>query len=404
MTRNDKSPRQLAEDAEKQGRPLCESATFSSDEGATRREHGQAKCPFRTDFQRDYTRIIHSRPFRRLRHKAQVFVSPQNDHICTRIEHHLHVASVAGTIAQALGLNVDLVRGIAIGHDLGHTPFGHKGERSLAKIAEERAGDCPELKGDFCHELHGLRVVDLLESPYHESGGFRGLNLTFAVRDGIACHCGEEFEQRLSPQRDKKPEALKVMTRGTLPATLEGCVVRWSDKIAYLGRDFEDAIILDLLRRDALPSEVSNVLGSTNSEIIGALIRELVDNGIREDAISIGPEVHAAIKRLYAFNMDRIYHSPQAERGSEQIGRSMRAMFDLLVHVLTEDAGDTRAINERGDPGGLAWRVLAQFLDEDIDDWATQPKGQLAFDFIAGMTDSFFCKAFNDFFLPGGAV
>ena len=145
-------------------------------------------------------------------------------------------------------------------------------------------------------------------------------------------------------------------------------------------------------------------MGDTNGKIIGALIQELWGNGIKEDAIFVRPEVHAAVARLYKFNMERIYRSHEAEHGSDQIERSMRAMFDLLVDVLACNAGDTPAIRARGASSGSAWDVLAQFLAEDVGDWANQPRGRSALDFIAGMTDSFFCKAFNDFFLPGGAV
>jgi dGTPase len=157
-------------------------ATSSSDPQYTQREHTPYEPDdIRSEFRRDYTRIVHSRAFRRLRHKTQVFISPKNDHICSRMEHSLHVASVSQTIARALQLNEDLVEAIAVGHDLGHAPFGHIGERSLDRVAKKH-------HLDFSHERHSLRVVDLLESPYDKHPG---LNLTFAVRDGIVCHFGE---------------------------------------------------------------------------------------------------------------------------------------------------------------------------------------------------------------------
>ncbi len=185
---------------------LSEFAAKSTDERLCHRQFPYTGDDYRAEFQRDYTRILHSRPFRRLRHKTQVFFNPDNDHICTRLEHSLYVASVATTIARALRLNEDLVQAIAIGHDLGHCPFGHQGEECLNQIAE-RYGFT------FHHELQSLRVVDVLACPYQDHNG---LNLTFAVRDGIACHYGEAFEQTLKPDREKNAGALATVRRGEL--------------------------------------------------------------------------------------------------------------------------------------------------------------------------------------------
>jgi len=230
-------------------------AAHSGDQRLVEREYPQEPDEFRSEFQRDYTRIIHSRAFRRLRQKTQVFISPRNDHLCTRLEHSLHVASVATTIARALRLNEDLVQAIAVGHDLGHAPFGHAGERVLDVLAKKK-----DLS--FAHELHGLRVVDKLDSPYENHVG---LNLTFAVRDGIVCHYGEGFEKELRPDQDKAPSCLTKTVRGqSRPTTLEGCVVRWADKIAYLGRDLEDAITLKLLDEVEVPDEVKTAMGTRN--------------------------------------------------------------------------------------------------------------------------------------------
>jgi len=388
-------PREEVETRERES--LSPQATLSSDERATRREHGPEKCPFRTDFQRDYTRIIHSRAFRRLRHKTQVFISPQNDHICTRIEHHLHVASVAATIAQALWLNVDLVRAIAIGHDLGHAPFGHKGEKSLKAIVESHGLS-------FTHELQSLRVVDRLESPYMPA--YRGLNLTFAVRDGIACHCGEKFDECLSPDLDKTPEALLTMKRGDRPATLEGCIVRWADKIAYLGRDFEDAIALNIIKQKELPKTVKDVLGQTNREMINRLIHELVNNGVDHNKLFVSMGVCNAMKELLEFNTARIYHSSQAQTTFDQVDRSMKIMFDLLMVRLDKACGDVNKIaseDEAQDPTSC-WGVFQSFVRDDVGEGWNDSKHQVVLDFLAGMTDSFFCKACVECFLPKGAV
>ena len=253
-------------------RLLCSKAARSDDLQLIERTYAETDgpCQFRLAFHRDYTRLLHSRAFRRLHHKTQVFVAPKNDHLCTRLEHSLYVASIAKTIARVLELNEDLVQAIAIGHDLGHAPFGHEGEKFLCKLAQANGLD------GFTHELHGLRVVDRLDSPYLKRQGFPGLNLTFAVRDGIACHCGERFERILKPDFGKQPSELLTMERGTAaPATLEGCVVRWSDKISYLGRDLEDAYTLELAKPEQVPKSVRERLGVTNREMINHLIEDL---------------------------------------------------------------------------------------------------------------------------------
>ncbi len=188
--------------------------------------------PFRLDYARDENRILHSPPFRRLKHKTQVFMAPNNDHICTRMEHVLHVSSVAMVMGRCLGLNLDLISAMAKGHDLGHAPFGHAGEKALDKSLKAY-----NRKGSFQHEIHGLRVVDYLTNYGH------GLNLTYEVRDGIISHCGERFEQELRPDRGKDLTKLgDIRDRSGYPSTLEGCLVRMADKVAYLGRDLEDAI------------------------------------------------------------------------------------------------------------------------------------------------------------------
>lgn len=172
---------------------LNDRAANAGDTTLSRRRYVLPKDEFRDAFHRDYTRIIHSKAFRRLHHKAQVFITPKNDHVCTRLEHSIHVASISDTIARALGLNCDLARAIAVGHDLGHAPFGHKGENALKAILKDH-------KISFSHELQGLRVVDFLDSSYEEHPG---LNLTFGTRDGIVCHYGERFEKELCPNRAK---------------------------------------------------------------------------------------------------------------------------------------------------------------------------------------------------------
>ena len=220
----------------------------------------------RGDYFRDQTAIIHSTPFRRLKHKTQVFFAPENDHICTRIEHVLHVATIAATICRGLNhhgwqLDTELAYAAGLGHDLGHAPFGHSGERALAACAPEEG---------FEHELHSLRVVDLL------ARNGQGLNLTWAVRDAIVCHNGERIDERLTPDETLRPPQEK-RDRARRPATWEGCAVRFADKIAYLGRDIEDALAAGFITRADVPDPIARVLGTTNGEMINALVIDLIE-------------------------------------------------------------------------------------------------------------------------------
>ena len=195
----------------------------------------------RSEFERDYTRILHNNAFRRLKHKTQVFYSPEDDHICTRIEHVMHVESVSYTIAKCLGLNTELTKAIATGHDLGHSPFGHEGERILSEISQKEIGE------SFWHERNGLEYVDKIELLEDYNRNKRNLNLTYAVRDGIISHCGEIDENKLKPREEYIDLEEYTMPNQYAPYTWEACVVKIADKISYLGRDIEDAIAMGIL-------------------------------------------------------------------------------------------------------------------------------------------------------------
>jgi dGTPase len=389
-------PRQEAEERERHY--LGEYATPSTDERAKRREHPYEPDDFRTEFERDYTRIIHSRPFRRLRHKTQVFVHPRNDHICTRLEHSLHVASVAKTIAKTLHLNTELVNAIAVGHDLGHAPFGHEGERCLKDLAKRHRVT------DFEHEVHSLRVVDTLESPYLPTHGHPGLNLTFAVRDGIACHYGEGFEPVLEPDTARTAISPDSVQRGrTRPATLEGCVVRWADKVAYMGRDLEDAYTLGVVGRDDTPEVVRKRLGIENRDIIRSLIRDIVTESRGRNCIRVSRPVCSALDELYQFSIERIYQSPEVTRPFKRIGKAMDAMF-AEMQSLVEHGRNNR--DEGLFPGRDEWciGILQEFLEQDIVAWREERGSQPVLDFMAGMTDAFFIEAFRELFLPSATA
>ncbi|MDN5315154.1 MAG: dGTPase [Clostridiales bacterium] len=371
-------PRLLKEDQE---RFLSPYAMRSVDSRG--REYEQDKCTVRTDFERDAGRIIFSVDFRRLRHKTQVFFNPQNDHICTRMEHVIYVNYIANTIGRALGLNSDLIQAIALGHDLGHAPFGHTGEkvlnRCLKKVDENLY---------FQHELHSLRVVDLLA----EKNGRRGLNLTFEVRDGIASHCGERYNEfTLRPDRSKNSDELEelAMCHGA-PATLEGCVVRMADKIAYVGRDIEDAARAGIMEFDDLPSAIRTTLGKTNGEIINTLVTDIIANSYQQDAIILSPEKGLSMEELLKENFNRIYRSEKIARYERMAENVIEGLFEALYQATIDPEKLARSKN--GALSGLADYLRSHPGKEN------EPTARRIADYIAGMSDSYATRKFESIY------
>jgi dGTPase len=270
-------------------------------EGATpsypaRRREPEADSPLRTPFQRDRDRIVHSKAFRRLKHKTQVFIAPEGDHYRTRLTHTIEASCIARTVARALGLNEDLTEAIGLGHDLGHPPFGHIGEEALDRVLRERTG-----RG-FRHNEHSLRVVDALERDG------RGLNLTEPVRDGILNHTGADR-----------------------PATLEGRIVRIVDRFAYINHDIDDALRAGILVEGDLPRAEIDLLGPTGSRRIDALVRDLVASSAREGDIVQSEDIGAAMSRLRDFMFGRVYLGPEARREHARVERTVRG---LVIHYL----------------------------------------------------------------------
>jgi dGTPase len=257
------------------------------------RQRPEEPDPLRTAFQRDRDRILHTTSFRRLKHKTQVFVAPAGDHYRTRLTHTLEVSAVARTVARALALNEDLVEAIAMGHDLGHAPFGHAGEAALDAVLAERHG----LR--FEHNVQSVRVVEVLE----RGGG--GLNLTDAVRDGILHHTG--------PGR---------------PATLEGQIVRLMDRIAYVNHDIEDALRAGILAPGDLPADEVAVLGATTSERLATLVRDCVETSADADEIRLSPAIGASFLRLRRFMFKNVYLASPARDEAERASGVVRALFD----------------------------------------------------------------------------
>lgn len=361
----------------------------------------------RTIFEHDTQRILYSLSFRRMRHKTQVFLLPENDHIATRMEHALYVASISMTIARALGLNSDLVNAIALGHDLGHSPFGHEGEKALNEVVG-RYG----LK--FEHELHSLRTVDYLAKLIGKEDA--GLNLSFEVRDGIVSHFGETAEPRVEPDFDKSPGSLYETQRGTdKPSTLEGCIVRVVDRVAYLGRDLEDALRAHLVKETDIPSEVKETLGVTNGKIIGTMVEDLIEeNQTHPAAIGFSPRINSAVRSLYDFNYDRIYRHPRVARHSENIHGIIKLLFEKLCEHLmkNEEHGEknkgenttgenTTGENTAGENTAGVFTQLEYFLRYTSCE-QNAPAAQVVMDFIAGMTDNYAVRCFEELYIPRG--
>jgi dGTPase len=302
-----------------------------------RRREEEPDSPLRTPFQRDRDRIVHSKSFRRLKHKTQVFVAPEGDHYRTRLTHTLEACGIARTVARALRLNEDLTEAIGLGHDLGHPPFGHAGEEALDAALQEHCG------GGFRHNEHSLRVVDVLERDGE------GLNLTEQVRDGILNHTGSRK-----------------------PATLEGQIVKIVDRVAYINHDIDDALRAGILGQGDLPTAEIELLGPTGSQRIDTLVRDIVEHSEGEDEIKQGSEVGQAMLRLRKFMFQRVYLGPEARREHDRVQRTMRGLFR---HYLDHPA-EIPAL----DPTASGCQRVA--------------------DYIAGMTDRFCIAKFTELTVP----
>lgn len=340
----------------------------------------------RGHFFRDTTAIIHSYPFRRLKHKTQVFFSPKNDHICTRIEHVMHVASIAAAVCRGLDIDADLAWAIGLGHDLGHTPFGHVGEKIMDRLKKESG-----LPG-FVHELYSLRVVDYL------SGYGRGLNLTYAVRDGIVNHCGEKFEQSIRP--DFRFRDLETFTdRSHYPSTWEGAVVRMADKIAYLGRDLEDAVQLGIIEKENIPGRAASVLGTTNSEIIRTLVSDLIETSGETGAIGFGDRTYGAMQELKEFNYRNIYTNPVLSDYHRYFERVLNTLFEYLSDIFKRGGFDYESY--KAEKNLLAVRFgdyvlkMRPFYEEVDGGYAN-----LVCDYLAGMTDDYALECISEIMIP----
>lgn len=312
-------------------------ASFSDESRG--RDRDEEPCPMRTIYQRDRDRIIHCKTFRRLKHKTQVFLAPEGDHYRTRLTHTLEVAQIARSIARALNLNEDLTEAIALGHDLGHTPFGHAGERTLNSL-------CPM---GFAHYKQSIRVVEFLEKDG------QGLNLTWEVRDGILNH----------------------RTSGN-PSTLEGKAVRISDKIAYINHDIDDGIRAGILEESDIPSEYTDVLGNSTKERLNTMISDIIMNSIGKNDLVMSETVHKAMTELRKFMFESLYLNPTAKSEEAKADKLITELYRYYV-ANTDKLPDTYK------------RFITEF-DE-------RPE-QVVCDYIAGMSDQYSISKFQEIFVP----
>lgn len=301
----------------------------------------QKKCDIRTEFQRDRDRIIHSKAFRRLKHKTQVFLSPEGDHYRTRLTHTLEVAQISRTIARALRLNEDLTEAIALGHDLGHTPFGHCGEHVLDEIHE----------GGFEHNRQSLRVVEKLEKRTYKQGG---LNLTYEVKDGILNHTGE-----------------------ALPYTLEGQVVKISDRIAYINHDIDDAIRAMVLKKDSIPKDCSKILGSNHRDRINTMIRDVIKESFEKDIILMSDEIHYYTEKLRDFMFEYVYLNKEAKKEEDKAQNIIIELYNYFCK----------------NPYKLPKEIYEEIKTEN----KVREKVK---DYIAGMSDRYAINKYLEIFVP----
>jgi dGTPase len=304
------------------------------------REYEETKCEYRTDFQRDRDRIIHSKSFRRLMHKTQVFLAPEGDHFRTRLTHTLEVSQIARTIARNLGLNEDLVESISLGHDLGHTPFGHNGEFFLSEIHP----------GGFKHNIQSLRVVEILESEKE----YTGMNLTLEVRDGILNHTGS-----------------------VLPFTLEGQIVKISDRIAYINHDIDDAIRSKVIRFDDLPKECLRVLGADHRSRINTLVADIIKNSDGINIISQSIECRDSMNELREYMFKNVYNNNIVKK-DEDLEKVKNIIYFLYNYFLSN-------------PGSLPEESQMMIAKYDLH--------EVVKDYIAGMTDRYAMNLYNKLYI-----
>lgn len=343
------------------------------------RRNREGKAGHRQSFSVDTDRILNSRAYTRYIDKTQVFYMIANDHITHRVLHVQLVSKIARTIGRFMGLNEDLIEAIALGHDIGHPPFGHDGEKLLSELCLEHN------LAPFHHNIQSAVCLDRLERDG------RGWNLSLQTLDGILFHDGETHNDELHPFRKRNFRMLdavidqvaeNVPTEQTMPMTLEGCLVRLCDTIGYIGRDIEDAIELNLINRNDLPDECTEVLGNTNGTIVYRLVADLIKNGCKEDRIFFSPVISETLRKLKTFNYEQIYLDPVIKRGFSDIKNCYRTLFETYHNDLQREHHKSVIFTEFLD------RMEKHYLEQNS-------SAAMVRDFIAGMTDDYFMTQAN---------
>lgn len=334
---------------------------------------------FRTPFFRDIDRILYSLSFQRYMDKTQVFSFKDNDHLTKRMIHVLYVSKIARTIGRELGLNEDLIEAGALGHDLGHTPFGHVGEAILNEISVN-AG-C----GYFNHNVHSVRLL-----LYIENHGL-GKNITLQTLDAILCHNGELVMGKYEPKWNKTKEKFldeyektyidKNAIKELIPMTLEGCVVRISDLIAYLGRDIDDAIRMNLLKWSDVPGNITRVLGFSNREIVNNIINDIIKNSKGKEYIMLSDEVYKAISDLKDFNYKKIYNKAYTTEERKHLKEMINTLYNTYLSDLKNNNEDSN--------------IIKSYLNNMSDEYKKNKVERIVIDYIAGMTDDYTLKEYN---------
>ncbi len=358
---------------------LCKYATKSKD---AIREYPQQE-DYRLEFARDVDKIIHSGCYTRYMSKTQVFVEPVNDHISTRMTHVQYVSKAARTIARALKLNEDLCEAIALGHDVGHTPYGHFGESVLNKISKQyNNGKC------FAHNLNSVRVFRVTEKKGEST------NLTLQVLDGIMCHNGEFIQEKYIPNRTKTFETLlneyneclndESKIKRLVPMTLEGCVVRISDMIGYIGKDIDDANRLGIFNKDTLPENVVKYLGTENTQIMNSIIEDIIKNSYGKPYISMSKEVYDAVKTLKKFNYDNIYYQAITQEDRKRYSNTIETLYSVYSRALDLE-----------DKENDIYKIYLKDMNEDY--IKNNSDAQIIIDYISGMTDNFLQRQYEKY-------
>jgi len=348
-----------------------------------RKEEKRILMGHRQNFSLDTDRILHSMAYSRYIDKTQVFYLIKNDHITHRVLHVQLVSKIARTISRLLRLNEDLTEAISLGHDIGHTPFGHDGERFLSELCEAYG------VGSFLHNIQSVRFLENIE----KKGS--GCNLSLQVLDGIFCHDGELHSQFLEPLKkagfDDLVREMEIKSKDpfldVVPMTLEGCVVRMADTISYIGRDIEDAIRLELIQRDDIPDGCTSILGNSNGTIVYNLVEDLVANSLDRPSLNFSARVGDALQQLKKFNQEHIYKNMRVKKQTSKV----KLMFSLLFEKLYEDL----------DKNGEASVIYQEFLKGMSDSYREKtPEAGKVRDFIAGMTDEFFMDQCHKHLIP----